>query len=63
MDFCYYFLKDDIVKAMCSECHLLNKSIVSWQWNGGVFGYGDNDIMCSICGKTIYKHEEIQTDI
>lgn len=58
---CFWFTEkdedgDDIVRAMCIECH--KKKNVGMFWPGKVQGYGDYDLNCAICETSIYKRED-----
>jgi len=61
---CYYFVDDKlpeeerIMQAMCAECHKTHN--LGWFWKGSELGYGDFDLMCSICkkeGRLEYIHQ------
>ena len=45
----YWYVEDDVVKAMCVECGSKRPKPGLWYWEGTVRGYGDYDLNCSIC--------------
>jgi len=49
---------EEIVKAMCVECHKLKlkelkTNTFGWYWSKSK-GYGDYDLKCSVCESDIY---------
>ena len=47
---CYFYIAENKVKAMCSNCYEDHKQ--GWMWN---YGFGEKQIKCSICDKIINK--------
>lgn len=61
LDNSYWFVNDKdkdnpIMDSLCKICHLKEKK--GWFWEGKKLGYGDYDLYCSSCGKTIYLREK-----
>lgn len=58
---CYWFIDARLpenerkIQAMCVDCHRTNT--FGWFWLGSHQGYGDYDLRCSICGKSIHERE------
>jgi hypothetical protein len=59
MDKCYFYIANEIIKAMCVKCYEDHKQ--GWLWADG---FGDNEIKCSICNTIINngKIDENKTD-
>ena len=58
----YWFVEDDVVKAMCAECASKISKQNLWFWEGSVRGYGDYDLNCSVCeDHPIYLRNENDT--
>lgn len=58
----YWFTIQDstdepIMLAICPECHE-DKKIESWFWDGDKYGYGDYDLDCYLCKKSIHKRTQ-----
>lgn len=61
IDNSYWFVnekdpKNPVLNALCEICHL--KEDKGWFWDGKNLGYGDYDLYCSQCGKTIYLRDK-----
>lgn len=59
---CYWYVDcsienedERIMKAMCVECK--ESHDFGWFWPGREKGYGDYDLNCSICGKTLHRRQ------
>jgi hypothetical protein len=61
LDDSYWFINEKnpespFMAALCKICHL--KENKGWFWDGKNLGYGDYDLFCDSCGKTIYLREK-----
>ena len=55
----YWFVENDVVKAMCIECASKSPKSNLWFWEGSIRGYGDYDLNCSVCKDyTIYSRNK-----
>jgi hypothetical protein len=57
---CYWFVKEDnqnsYIVACCVACG--QRYNLGWFWEGTTKGYGDYDLSCELCKKSIYKKPE-----
>ena len=58
---CYWYINEELppdqqtMLAMCVDCN--KDKNTGWFWHGKASGYGDYDLYCSICKRTIYERE------
>ena len=48
MEKCYFYIVEDMIKAMCLKCYEDHQQ--GWLWSEGL---GEKEIRCSICNKII----------
>jgi hypothetical protein len=60
---CFWYIDQEIpeherkMQACCVECQK-STNIKGWYWAGDEIGYGDYDLECSFCKKSLHKRED-----
>ena len=60
MQDCFWHLEDNRIRALCTVCAVKKEN--AWYWHGSELGYGDYNVVCSICNKIIHERENEDTE-